>query len=481
MPELSKKTQKKNGDKKKRGMSGVQVRSTSLKDTGDVMLRIVAAGALVTLIFCGMVGYFLILEAEYAKIAGYAKEVLAIPRHSLYVSAGFAAFALSYWIGKLLWQNAQLKKKLFEVEKDRRTFKVAVDNSINHIVLTDEKGRVTYANEAAEDVTGFSLQEMKGKKAGNRELWGGLMERDFYKKMWKMIKVDKEPFLAELTNKRKSGEKYKALLSIAPVLDDDGNVIAYVEVERDITREYEIDRSKNDFVSMASHQLRTPLSVINWYTEMLLAGDAGKVSKTQREYLEEIYNGVKRMIDLINALLNRSRLELGSFKVEPEKVDLVEIGDQVLKDLRHEIEKKGLKVKKTYEKRLPKVKADPKLMYIILENLLSNAVKYTSEKGTIELVIRKEGKDIWIEVHDTGCGIPKPAQAHIFSKLFRGENVQEMGVEGTGLGLFIVKSILDNTVGNVWFESEEGKGTVFYVTIPVRGMKKKVGEKELES
>lgn len=450
------------------------------EDNRTLCLRIALMVMLVFLIFTGIVAYFILLEQEYAIAGGGMAELVKVPRPYLFGSALFAAVALSFWFGRLMWSNAQLKRKLIEVETEKRTFKVAVDSSVNHIVLTDDKGMVTYANEAAEDVTGFSLEEMLGKKAGNRDSWGGLMDRDFYKKMWKMIKVDKEPFLAELTNKRKSGEEYKALLIIAPVLNDEGDVVAFVEVERDLTKQLEIDQSKTDFVSMASHQLRTPLSAINWYTEMLLDGDAGKISKTQKEYLGEIYDGVKRMIDLINALLNRSRLELGTFKVEPKKIDITKIGESILKELKPKIKEKNLKVTTKFSKDVPELDADPNLIRIIMENLLSNAVKYSSKKGEIQFVIRREGKDIWIEVHDTGCGIPKHDQKHIFSKLFRAQNVQEMGTEGTGLGLFIVKSILDNTVGNMWFESEEGKGTVFYVTLPVRGMKKKVGTRELE-
>jgi PAS domain S-box-containing protein len=329
----------------------------------------------------------------------------------------------------------------------------------------------------AERITGYSKKEMLGKKSG--DLWGGKMDKAFYQKMWKTIRQEKKVFVGELTNKRKNGEKYEVQLRISPVLDEKGNEIFLVGIERDITKEKEVDRAKTEFVSLASHQLRTPLTSINWYAEMLLSGDAGKLTDDQQQFIDEIYRGNKRMVDLVNALLNVSRIELGTFSVEPKSVNIAEIANSVLEELKPQIQEKQMNVAVKYDKNTPTIKADPQLTRIIFQNLLSNAVKYTPAKGKIALNITKDKKDLFIKVTDSGYGIPKAQQAKIFTKLFRADNIQKKDVEGNGLGLYIVKSIIEHSGGKIWFESEENKGATFFVTLPLTGMRKRKGTKGL--
>jgi len=214
---------------------------------------------------------------------------------------------------------------------------------------------------------------------------------------------------------------------------------------------------------------------------MLMTGDAGKLSNNQRKYLEEIYNGNQRMVDLVNALLNVSRIELGTFSIEPEKVKLVDICNSVLEELKQKIGDKKLKVNRKYDKNIPIMRLDSKLVRIIFQNFISNAVKYTPEKGKINISIEKKEKNILIKISDTGYGIPKEQQSKIFSKLFRADNVREKETDGTGLGLYIVKSVVEQSGGETWFKSVEDKGTTFYATIPLKGMDKKEGTKGLTS
>jgi len=225
--------------------------------------------------------------------------------------------------------------------------------------------------------------------------------------------------------------------------------------------------------------LRTPLSAVNWYTEMLLAGDAGKINKTQKQYLKEVYNSNKRMVELVNALLNVSRIDLGTFAIHPELCDIKKIADSVLSELTHAIEAKKMKIKKSYDKKLPKMNVDQKLIRIIFQNLLTNAIKYTPEGGKVFVSIEKQNDDALIKVSDTGYGIPKKDQPKIFEKLFRSDNIRSKETDGTGLGLYIIKSILEYSGGKISFESEENKGTTFFVTIPLSGMKAKEGNNDL--
>jgi PAS domain S-box-containing protein len=286
--------------------------------------------------------------------------------------------------------------------------------------------------------------------------------------------------------------------SAAPVRDSKGNVIGAVIVFRDVTKEREVDRAKTEFVSLASHQLRTPLTAIGWYTEMLLDGDAGKITTAQKKYLKEIADGNARMVELVNALLNVSRIELGTFAVDPEAIDLKELAASVLAELKPVIKTRKQTFTVTTDKALPPLQADPKLTRMILQNLLSNAGKYTPEGGEIHLLIepgfkakayakRKLQQDsIVISVTDNGYGIPKDQQPKIFEKLFRADNVKEKDTDGTGLGLYIIKSIVDQVGGEIWFtspvnaKSKENPGTTFYVALPLSGMQKKEGSKALE-
>lgn len=364
--------------------------------------------------------------------------------------------------------------------KDLEKFKLAVENASDHIVITDENAIVIFANKAVEKITGYNYKEIVGKKAGTKENWGGQMSADIYDKLWKQLKKDKKSFVGELKNKRKNGEIYDVIASISPIFDKNDKVKYFVALERDISKEKAVDRAKSEFVSLASHQLRTPLSTVNWYAEMLLDGDAGKLNATQKDYLEEIEKGNKRMIELVNALLNVSRLELGTFMIEPKEVDIKNIADIAIKELKFKIAEKNIKFEKKYDKNVKKMLLDEKLIFIVFQNLLSNAVKYNKNKGKVILEINKKAKDLEIIVSDTGLGIPSKEQAKMFEKMYRAENVKKTNTEGTGLGLYIVKSIIEQSGGEINFSSVENKGTSFVVKIPLTGMKAKKGTKALE-
>ena len=186
------------------------------------------------------------------------------------------------------------------------------------------------------------------------------------------------------------------------------------------------------------------------------------------------------MIELVNDLLNVSRLELGTFAVNPVDISIVKIAEDICRELSPQIETKHLDFEKSFDEKLPeKYSADPKLLTMIFQNLLSNAVKYTPEKGKVSLVVKKEKSTILIKISDTGYGIPKDQQGNIFKKLFRADNVREKDTEGTGLGLYIIKTIVETVKGSIWFESEKNKGTTFFVRLNLKGMASKKGEKAL--
>lgn len=399
-------------------------------------------------------------------------------------------------------QTTEIKKKARNLEEQRRAIlniledvdeekqntereKEKIDAILHSIgdavFVVNNKMEIVMFNKIAEEISGYKAKEVLGEKYNN--ILRFIFEKD-QKVNDEFIKSAIETGeIKEMANHtmliRKDGERVAVADSASPLKDKNGSIKGCVVVFRDVTEEREVDKAKTEFVSLASHQLRTPLSSINWYTEMLLNGDAGKISKEQKDFLKEIYKGNQRMVDLVNALLNVSRIEMGTLAIEPELININNIVEDSLKEMEHMIEKGKIKISKKLDKDISKIKADKKLIRIVFQNLISNAIKYTPSKGSINVKTSDKDKDILIEVSDTGYGIPKKQQKNIFSKLFRADNVQEKDTEGTGLGLYIVKAIVDQAGGKIWFESEENKGTTFFIKLPKKGMKKKEGSKGL--
>lgn len=361
-------------------------------------------------------------------------------------------------------------KKLEKLTNDLLKFQLAVEHASDLIMITDKEGAVLYANQAAVDISGYSKNEIIGKKAGS--LWGKQMSPAFYEKFWNIAKEERRVFIGEVINKRKNGDKYYAEMRISPIINDEGDVIFFVGIERDITKEKEINKAKTEFVSVASHELRTPLANMSLSVEMILDSIAGPLNPEQKKYLRGIYRDIKGMSGLVDALLNVSRIELRTLVIAPEPANLHEIAESVLKEITPQINKKELKISRMFDPLLPVINIDRNLMRIILQNLLTNAIKYTPVSGKIGIEIRKDINDALIKVSDNGCGIPEDQQGKIFQKLFRARNAIDLRVEGVGLGLYIVKSIVVQCGGKIWIESEENKGTTFFVKIPLEGMKK---------
>lgn len=275
---------------------------------------------------------------------------------------------------------------------------------------------------------------------------------------------------------RKNETSFPVSLTVAPLLQN-GKILGAVGVFRDITKEREIDAAKTEFVSLASHQLRTPLTAIGWFTEMLLNGKAGVMSKKQKEYLDAVYLGNKRMVHLVNTLLDVSRLELGTYVFETKPTNITKLIHALILEQKLLIKKKKITLVLNLQT-MPRLKTDPNLLSMILQNILSNALKYTPDGGKVHLTMKQNKKRhvLQIQLTDTGYGIPLKQQDKIFTKLFRADNIRTKALEGTGLGLYIVKTAVDHAGGKVRFVSKENKGTTFFVELPLVFKKKENGK-----
>ena len=250
-------------------------------------------------------------------------------------------------------------------------------------------------------------------------------------------------------------------------------------VAQDITKEVEVDKAKTEFVSLASHQLKTPLTAIKWISEALGSGSPGTLTPQQADYVHKLHDENQRMIDMVNDLLNVSRIELGTLALQLTDVDVLELMRGVIDEQQHTADEKKVSIKLTSSPSLPHLTAaDRNLARMVLQNLLSNAIKYTPAGGQVSCDLSLSGvqrEAVFVRVTDTGIGIPKTEQSRVFERLHRASNARNLVPDGTGLGLYLLKTIVDRAGGSVTFESIEGKGTTFYVSLPTiwQGTKEK--------
>ena len=233
----------------------------------------------------------------------------------------------------------------------------------------------------------------------------------------------------------------------------------------------EIDRQKDELLSIVSHQLATPVSSMKWYLEMMMDGDVGKLTKEQKEHVEQLQVSASGLADLVAMILDVSRIQLGRMKVDKSEVDLNEFFKSVITVIDAKAQQQGVEFIKNMPKKLPTVNSDKRLLHMTLENLLSNAVKYTPKDGKVTLNVEVKGNMLHYSVTDTGCGIPEAEQDKVFGKLFRATNVQK--VDGNGFGLYAAKGAVEALGGKISFRSKENKGTTFTVSLPLETPKKK--------
>ena len=227
----------------------------------------------------------------------------------------------------------------------------------------------------------------------------------------------------------------------------------------------ELDRQKDELLSIVSHQLATPISSMKWYLEMMLDGDVGKLTKEQSEHVESLQFSAANLSDLVSMILDVSRIQLGRMKVDRTDLNTNKFFKEVAKSMDAKAQEQGVELIQDIQKDLPVAMLDMRLMRMTLENLLSNAVKYTPKKGKVTLSVKIEGKNLVYEVKDTGCGIPKKDHDKMFGKLFRASNVGK--IDGNGFGLYVAKGAVEAQGGKISFESTEGKGTTFKVVLPI--------------
>ena len=255
----------------------------------------------------------------------------------------------------------------------------------------------------------------------------------------------------------------------APVQGEDGReTIGRIIALRDVTRERELDKMKTDFISVVSHELRTPLTSIKGYTDLLLSGASGETTELQDEFLGIIQSSTTRLSNLINDILDISRIESGGMDIKQEAVDYRRIVSETLRLMKAAADEKGISMDASLPETIPPIRGDADKVTQILSNLVSNAIKYTPEGGWIKISLELTGEASLLTcVADSGIGIASEDQKRLFQKFFRADNTSTREAGGTGLGLVITKTIVELLGGAIWVESDPGRGSRFYFTLPL--------------
>jgi len=371
--------------------------------------------------------------------------------------------------------RTELAKLVDEVraQRDAVTKEKSIDEAIlngigDGVFALDSERRITLFNPVAERISGFSAKEAIGRPYADVlrftiEKTGAINDTFVNDALTKGL-------IAQMANHtvlaRKDGSAVPVADSAAPIKMKDGKILGCVVVFRDVTKEREVDQMKSEFVSVASHQLRTPLTGIKWFTELLLKR---KLSKEIREYVGQIATSNERMVRLVDDLLNVSRIETGKkFDVVKKEADIVPIFKSVIAEQAAIAAQKriALVCAKDAPRRLV-LMIDELKMRQVMQNLINNAIKYSKEGTEIRVGCRLGMEEAEFFVRDQGIGIPAQQQHQVFKKFFRAENVFTMHTDGTGLGLYICQAIMEAHGGKIWFESEENKGTTFYFSLPI--------------
>lgn len=243
-----------------------------------------------------------------------------------------------------------------------------------------------------------------------------------------------------------------------------------------IVRRWEVEQMKSQFVSIASHQLKTPITALNWMIELLEQDKATKSKDSLKEKIHDLKIIVHGMRELVNSLLNVSRVDAGRIAVQTKPTNLGDLVHERLSEVAMSAKNKNQHVSVHVDSELPLINIDAALVGEVYKNLLTNAIKYTPQGGRIDVSVTQKGSEVLSVIKDTGYGIPEHEQGRVFEKFYRGSNIVQIEHDGTGLGLYLVKEVVKMSGGRIWFESQEGKGTAFYFTLPLRGSKEKKGE-----
>jgi len=359
------------------------------------------------------------------------------------------------------------RKIATELASEKEKIDTVVSSIGEGVLVVDAEGKIFLCNQFGGLLLGLTQEEILGKSLS--EVFQippeGRGERPALAAILDVVSARKTVKLPEVTFPRIDGNTIVLSVVGTPV-ELTGIFIGGVVVFHDVTEQKIIENAKQQFISIAAHQLRTPLSGIKWAISLLVDESMGAMKDEQKVLLSRSYESVNRLVELVNDLLNIDRIESGRMEFSFEPTNLVDLLHTIIADVTAPAERKDIRIEFKPDAGLPELELDHGSIRIVFQNLLENAVHYTPEKGQVSIRAIGEGHAVRISIKDTGIGIPHSQQKSIFGRFFRATNAVLHQPDGSGLGLYIVKQIVERHKGKIWFESDEGKGTTFHVVLP---------------
>ena len=359
----------------------------------------------------------------------------------------------------LVRRDLELSETRARREQELEKIELIFANLSDGLILINGQGRLELFNPAAEQMFGVRARDILGRTFQGLETFPRLIE------VARIVEEKKEFSRHELPIPPNKVLEVSAILLRAGEVKDQGVIL----VSHDITKEKQVEQLKTEFVSLAAHQLRTPLSAIKWALQALLDGDAGPITPQQLELLEKNRISNERMIALVNDLLDITRIEEGRYLYHPAFSQFEELVQDVVLSYKVQAQQRNIVlVFDPPKEKFPKVLVDKEKMLLVIHNLVDNSLRYSPPGGKVQVALSQNKKEVVFSIEDFGIGIPEEQKARLFEKFFRASNAKQTYTEGTGLGLYLSKNIIEAHEGKIWAESKVGQGSTFSFSLPIR-------------
>lgn len=375
-------------------------------------------------------------------------------------------------IGELATEFNKMTERLRTYEQmnihqlisEKKKSETIVESIADPIIVTDNEGLVVLMNKAAEEVLDTDAEALAGKPLEailKDERWG----RD---SVQGTVGQQGSPARDTLLTLERKGKKLYLRPRQTSILDENQEVEGTVTLLQDVTRFKDLDQMKTEFLATVSHEFRTPLTSINMTVDILSKEVVGQINPKQRELLTAARDDCERLGKLVKELLDLSKLEAREQGLKLESVDVRELIDESLKSLQLPFKEKHISVRTVVDPNVSTLTGNRQQLTWVVTNLASNALRHTDENGLVTISVAKEDNTVLVAVTDTGPGIPVEAQATIFDKFVQIKEPSETTPGSVGLGLAIAREVVEAHDGKIWVESEEGKGSTFYVALPLK-------------
>jgi len=357
------------------------------------------------------------------------------------------------------FEELEREKEVAIAEKNKMS--EVLSSIVDGIIAIDFNKNIILSNLAASEITGFTQAELQGQPIDKLiHLFDD--REEIFPKIYCQVNFNKSVKLIG-----KNSKQTKITLVTAKVGETLHSNLNCILILHDLSKEEELERMKLDFISMVSHELRTPLTSIIGYLSVFTSENKGKLPKEESDLIDRSLISAQQLLILVQNILNVNKIEDSQMSVSIEPIDYSLVLQKAIEDLRGQANQKNIVLTLTIPPTMPKVLADPIRISEVVTNLLVNAINYTNPGGKVMVTTTLSPNEVTTTVSDTGVGIPKEALPHLFNKFFRVSNQTQKMSKGTGLGLYIAKSIVEKLNGKIWVESEQGVGSKFSFTLPI--------------